>query len=348
MADVILSVNGMEYSGWKGISINRSLSNVAGTFSLSVTDKWSVDMMPIGIQPGDECCVIVAGQPVITGYVDKTSIGITATDISFEVSGRSKTCDLIDCSAVADSMEFKGQTLDNIANALIGPFGIGLSVEADCGDPFKKHAVQPGETVHECLDRAAAQRGVILTTNGQGQLVFATAGNKSASDALVQGQNILSIRVDRDHKNRYQKYTVNAQEPTWETGGTEPQCNIKGESIDSNVTRYRPLYINSEMQGNTQSAQQRAENEATCRAGQCTQISVSVQGWTQSGGALWEDNMLVSVNCPRAQIFGVVFVIDSINYTVNNSSGTICNMALKRPDAYMKNCAGEVKNDWYD
>lgn len=345
---VTLRVNGSNYYGWKGISITRSVDQAAGTFSLDVTDKWSVQSLPLPIQPGDECSVSIGGQPVITGYVDKTSISVNATSISFSVEGRSKTCDLVDCSAVADCMEFKDQGLDCIANTIAGPFGLGVNVETSCGEAFRRHAVQPGETAFECIERAAAQRGVLLTDDAQGNLVLTGPGRKSAGDALQQGVNVLSITVDRDHKDRFSKYTVNAQEPSWDQGKSEPVANIQGEACDSNITRHRPMLVNSEMQGNCKSAQERAENEATCRAGQSTQVNVTVQDWRQSGGALWEENMLVTVNFPRAMLHGVLFVIDSVNYTVNDSGGTITQMLLKRPDAYMNNCSGEVREDPYD
>lgn len=348
MSEFVLSVNGMDYSGWKGISVSRSLEQLTGQFSLSISDKWAADMEPLPIEPEDACQVSLDGIPVITGYVDSATPGFDPDTVTFSVSGRDKTGDLVDCSAVVPNYEFRNATVTDIAQRLCQPFGISVIVETDVGAPFKRHAVQPGETVWNCLERAAKQRGILCTTNGRGDLVLAVPGKLQASDRIVQGKNCIKGNAPRDHRNRYSRYIVNGQEPSWYVGETEPHPNSFAETIDTNVKRHRPLILNSEMQCNRQSAKQRAENEATRRAGECTRFAARVQGWKQSSGELWEPNMQVSVTAPRLHVSGVVFIISTVRYSVADSGGSVVDLDLKRPDAFLYNCQGEVENDWYD
>lgn len=348
MPDVVLSVNGTDYAGWKGISVGRGLESLSGSFSLSVSERWTAEFTPPPIAPEDTCQVFLHGIPVITGYVDTASPGFSPDDLSFEVSGRDKTCDLVDCSAIVDSFEFKNLTVADMARALCDPFGIRVVVETAVGDAFKRHSVQPGETAWDCLERAALQRGILCTTNGRGDLVLATPGSKRASDRLVQGKNLINAKVIRDHRNRYSRYLVNGQEPSWYVGETEPNPAITGKAEDKNVKRYRPLLINAEMNCDCQTAQQRAENEATIRAGRATALSVLVQDWKQSNDELWEHNMTVTVTAPRLQIHDVVFITDSLMHGIDDRNGTITQMTLLRPDAFLRNCSGKVKNDWFD
>ena len=55
--DIILEVDGQRYGGWKSIDISRGLEQCAGTFRLSVTDRWPQQNEPRGIKAGAACRV---------------------------------------------------------------------------------------------------------------------------------------------------------------------------------------------------------------------------------------------------------------------------------------------------
>ena len=64
--DVRLEINGMKYGGWTKISIRRGIGQVAGTFELSITERWPGQPIPAKIELGASCVVTVDGAPVIT------------------------------------------------------------------------------------------------------------------------------------------------------------------------------------------------------------------------------------------------------------------------------------------
>ena len=66
--EVFLYVNKKIYSGWKDVSITRSLEAMAGSFSLSVFESKMIDAFDLFC--GDEVVVKIGGDAVITGYID--------------------------------------------------------------------------------------------------------------------------------------------------------------------------------------------------------------------------------------------------------------------------------------
>lgn len=334
---ITLYVGGRKYEGWENVSVSRSVEAVAGSFDLTATDKWYLDTERWQIMPGDLCELQANDLTLITGYVDciAPSIGKDAHQIS--ITGRDKTADLVDCSAVVASYEIRGQKLKTIAEMLCKPFGITVRAESDTGEAFPSVAIQPGETVWSCIDRLARQRKVAVTTDGSGNLVFAAIGAGTAHDVLTEGGNILSADAVYDFAGRYSQYIVKGQlQATGDSqdGWNAPQHAVQGKASDMNVKRYRPLVITAESGVYESSATTRAEQEAKRRAGDSSQINVTVQGWTQSNGEIWPLNAMARLKCPSLYVEDK-FVIASVTYGIGND-GTTTTMVLKRPDAYIE------------
>ena len=60
MADIALTVDGLIYGGWKSVSVRRSIETVAGTFSLSASERWPGQQALKAILPGQKCTVSMA------------------------------------------------------------------------------------------------------------------------------------------------------------------------------------------------------------------------------------------------------------------------------------------------
>ena len=113
-----LWVNGMIYGGWTAIRINRGIEQLAGSFTLSVTEKWPGQAEARPIKKGDSAVVKIDGEAVCTGYINRTRIGFDSGRTWFEVEGRDKTADLVDCSAVWKSGQWKGSSVQPTSAAL--------------------------------------------------------------------------------------------------------------------------------------------------------------------------------------------------------------------------------------
>lgn len=55
--------------------------------------------------------------------------------------------------------------------------------------------------------RASCARGVLMTSNAAGELVFSRAAS-TATDELVLGENLLTLDFEEDFRDRFSEYTV--------------------------------------------------------------------------------------------------------------------------------------------
>lgn len=369
---VSLEVGGVAYAGWKSVRIHHSIEQLAGTFSLDVTERWPDQTEAWAIEPGAACTVKIGGDVMITGYVDSVGVKLSPTDHTITVQGRDKTGDLVDCSP--EPKEWVGLTFEAIAFELLAPFGIGLVTQLETGaggyqpkkpgkakEPAKaagsgggklpKKAANSGETVHKLLEKLAKIQGVLLISDRTGGLMVTRAGlNGRATDVLAIGQNLKSVDYERSFANLFSKITVKGQS----VGATIPgQAVLMGaNSVKPTATvvrgagaapgattgsaavgRYRPLIIMAEEQADQQRCKTRAEWEAGTREAKSKKISVKVQGWRQSDGALWTINTLVRMRCQFVRE-DEDLLIASLEYSIDLSGGTVCTMVLQSPKAY--------------
>ena len=337
MDKIALYVNGSLYEGWKKVFVDRGVESVSGSFTLDTGDKWNMNKDPLKIKPGDKCEVRINGDPVITGWIDSSSRSADAESHSVSVSGRDVTCDIVDCSAEVPSFELKNITLADLARMLCKPFGIQVVDKTHDAEVFPTVAIQPGETVWECLDRQARQRDVCVITDGKGALILCSLGDVRAKDSLVFGKNLISSSVDLDISELYSEYTIKSQLPStgdktdsWEA----PKNYIEGKCSDNEVKRYRPLIITCESQSYDKSAAERATREKRKRIGEAIEVTAEVQGWTQTDGTLWPLGAIVIFKAPALGFSSSEFVIAAISNSIDDN-GTITRMTLKHPDAFL-------------
>lgn len=333
--DVSLLVNGRRYLGWKQVTITRSIEAIAGSFSITLTDRWAEDMEPWPIIPGDACTVSIGGDIVLTGYVDSSVPSFSgAQERQLTVAGRDIAGDLVDCSENIKPGELLGVTALDVAKRVAQPFGVPVRATVDVGEPFRVFSIQPGETAFETISRACQKRSLLPISLPSGLMLLTQSGRGRTGDALVQGENILSMSARHSMNNRHSLYTVKSQgfslAKIWQ--GKDASQMI-ATSSDMAVPRFRPkTFIES---GDTSVAElkKRADWEASTRAAKGTTASISVQGWRQSTGKLWPVNSIVSVKAPAIQVERRM-LITGISYQLSES-GSITAMNLTRPDAFL-------------
>lgn len=341
MPDISLLIKGSAYTGWQGVSVNKSIESPAGAFSVQVSD---VDPWPIA--PGDECTVKLDGEQVIKGYVDKVDVDIGPDTHTYTVSGRDKTADLVDCSVDSKTSEFSQQNLRQIAELIAKPFGVAVTVDGDLGSPFPRFAIQPGDTAWATIERAARMRGVLLLSDGKGGILLTKPKKQRTEVTLKQGENILNASVSFDDSERFSKYIVRGQSPgTVANIFAEPgeasakqvaksTAQVGATFADEGVKRNRPMLVVAETNVDASATKQRAKWEATVRAARALQLSVQVQGWMKKEGAgLWKVNELVPCEIPLLRIKDDL-LISEVTFNCTIEEGTTTTLVLTRPDAY--------------
>jgi prophage tail gpP-like protein len=310
---VLLEVVGEQYGGWTKITIRRGLEQLAGTFDLEVTERWPGQIIERPILEGQECRVLVDGIPVITGYVDDVKVSYDKASHSVSITGRDKTCDLVDCCPPSTQMH--SADFITFAKKLCAPFGIEVAAECDPGHaaPVKNNE---GDTVFECLEQQARARGVLLTTDGQGRLVITRLGAKRAGRGFALGDNVRKADASFSMKERFSEYTVKAQsgctDAFWKG---KAAAHGKGTAKDSGVTRHRPLTIVAEQDAQG-TAQRRVQHDCNQRYGKSRQVTYTVYGW-YGNGVLWEPGQQADIDDAFAKI-DATWVIGSVAWLLDD------------------------------
>lgn len=257
-----LVVNGESFDGWLSAEIERSLDEFAQRFSLRVLPD-----NPITVAMGDFCSVYSDDDLLITGYVNRVSIRVTSDDYVVSIEGRSTTGDLVDCSAIHETGHWSGKTGNQIASDLCVPFGI--SVTGVASDPFEAFALEPGESVHDALDRLGKVRGLLPVTRATGQVQLLRVTDTRPTDEQLDLSRCIQRSVMYDESERHSEYRLRA------VGSGK---NVAAVALDPEVLRYRPLVVISDAPADTAKAKVRAQWEANIRAGRSERVHYALIG----------------------------------------------------------------------
>lgn len=330
MDEVLLVVDGKGYHGWEDVSVQLGMEQLAGSFELTLTDRWPGQAEPRPIKQGQSCVLKLAGQVVISGYIDDVEITLDATSRSLRVRGRDKTGDLVDCSVLVTKTQpgaWKNRTLLQIATDVCKPFGIAVRAETKLGN-IRSATVQEGETAYELLDRLAKQAGVLLLTDGTGVLVIASP-RETVMGQITEGKDLLSGSASSSWRERYSRYVLKGQRPASNEDTAAGPAHISAGATDAEITRYRPLVVIAD--GHS-SPQTHVAWEARVRNGRSTRAQVTVLGWLRND-ELWLPNYCVRLVSAGLQTDDVL-MIASVTFTLNSSQGFRTSLELADPASF--------------
>ena len=326
--EAVLRVDGRDYAGWTALTVTRSMEQGCSSFTAQVVERWIGQEQPWQIDLFRPVEVLLGSDVTLTGYVDRYAAQIDARSRVVTITGRSKTADLVDCTAVPG--ELRGNTLEAIARSAAAPFGVEVVTIGEAGAVIPLAAPSRDQPIWQWLEELARTRGVLLTDDGQGRLVLAQAAQDRAPGALMIGQNVLAASGELDGAERFSTVTVLAQLPppevtalvadTAEDASGDPTDvvapGVSASASDPNVPRFRERVIIAERALTPAEAKARAIWEAKHAAGRGARAQVTVRGWRDADGALWRINRLIACDLPALQlvremlIVGVTFKID--------------------------------------
>ena len=345
---VTLRTDGRLFTGWTSVSVTRSIESVAGYFELGVNVPPGTDLS--GLAPGKAFTLEIGGQIVCTGYIDSRRRQMTADSMKITVAGRDKTADLIDCAAVYSGGQWKNRTLEQIARDLCAPYGV--TVRWELSDK-ESSAVFPGftldhsETVYEALVRASRARGVLMTSNAAGELVFSRAAS-TATDELVLGENLLTLDFEEDFRDRFSEYTVKGYARANGAEGDDIDAKSivsrKGTATDSDVTRYRPMIIIADSKITAKDAQARALREQRRRLAKSITFEAEIDGWTRKDGQLWMPNLLVTIDASKYAIKTTELLVSKVNLILNDQDGLKTRVSLSPREGFLVPVESDRKN----
>lgn len=336
--DITLMVDGKAYGGWKSVDVRRSLEQVAGGFHLEVTTKWDGQAQPYQLREGLPCEVLIGSDVVITGFIDDYSVDGEAQDRSILIQGRDKTADLVDCSAIFKSGQWRSTSLLQIVKDIAQPFGLSVVVgpAADLGEPFKSFALQEGELAFDAIDRACRMRAVLCTSTPAGELLLTQASTTSTGVQLIEGVNIEAFSATHSWAGRFSKITMKGQGKGDDDESGAEVAHAKAEAKDAEINRYRPLVVVAEHGAGLQALSDRAKWEVKVRMGRGKRGEVTVTGWRTgvdgASGALWAPNQLVYIDSPSMNLAEEMLIV-GCRFTLNERSGKQTALSFTRREA---------------
>jgi len=308
-----LRLNARRFRGWTEVAFSSSIEEAVRTLSVTLIGALQ-DTAEEEVTAGDLVSAWVGRDQLFAGYAETFSDASDADSESLSISCRSKTCDLVDCSAPVKS--WSNIRLDSLVAALCAGFPISVvfGVPTAAAKLIRKFRTTAGETVFSALDRLCKEQGLLVTDDEAGRLVItrAAVGGVASTTRLVRGRNILASSGAWDLSQRFSTYEVKGQTVT----DLDVDASAVGDAADPGVTRYRPLVIVPEKGVDRVGARDLARWEAVTRAGKSLRVSVTLAGWRQDDGSLWRPNQLVRVTDRRKRLLDAQLLITRVAMTL--------------------------------
>jgi prophage tail gpP-like protein len=159
--------------------------------------------------------------------------------------------------------------------------------------------------------------------------VTPTAADLAAARAVTK---LLAAIANSSERHRARRAAVR-DGTTTKRGNPTTLTQINGSAKDPQITRYRPLVIVAEAQSDDAMAQTRADWEMRRRKGEGTKATVTVNGFHQEDGTLWQPNMMVQVEAPWLAVDRELIISEvTYNYSEDGEKTTL---SLTLPDAFL-------------
>lgn len=335
--DVALTIAGDPWDQWDRLEITLSFEELAPRFTFELFDPREDDeIFPFG--EGDECTIDVRlpGDTVyrrlLTGYVERPEIrdGPDDGDVGITVTGGSKTIDLVQCHTTA--RRWNDATLAKIARDLCSPFGI-TAYSFEAGEPIKRFETRPGDSVASALQSAAELRGLIATSDENGDVVLTTAEDQTSGIALRVPGNIIRGTYVGDFTDRFSQYTVYSQRVPEKRFAQALAAGMAVEVRDDQVKRFRPFYDVSDRDEKQAQLEARAKHIRNVRAGRSSVYSCDVNSWDNGRGVVWRPNTIVNVRHPRCGIDDDL-LISRVVLMADARDGFTANLGLARRETF--------------
>lgn len=289
-----LKINSTRYSGWESVTITKSMTSIAHTFDMSILD--SNDIM---IENDDIIEILVDDKTFLTGYIDDMNISISDKKMPMQISGRSKSGDLIDSNILTTKQYNKLNTLQ-IASNIVSKFGMKVSSQEKMSH-LEIFNTKVGETYFTAINRLCKQTNLLPISDSDGNIII-VKNNKKESSIVLKDGDFKSIKYSKKLTYRHDKYVYKKESISNDiTDGIE---------LDSSVKRFRPFVkVNSDDKDNSDLAKWQLNKN---KAEEVT-LSAVVYGWDL------EINTIVKVN---TSVVNNSFLIKEIKYS-KSDSGTV-------------------------
>lgn len=349
MSDIIIETNGQRYTGWKRATVSRSIENLCATFSFNTTASLGTEF-PVKL--GEECKIFVDGILFLTGWVEKINVRLSSDAHHISVHGRDRTNDLVD-SQLGENIEFQTDTtLKKIVEKVLKELNLSKIQVIDRFNlkmPSDIETDSMGVTGFEFIERFAKKKQVLLTTNGDGDIVFERSNtdkyNTILSTEKLVAATILESHVVYDDTKRFNEYNcigqTNNGAQAFLTDSALAKANlntnIEGKVKDKDIRTSRKYFFQPEDNGDDTTNLERAKWEANYRRSQSMVYNCTVQGFKPiDDDGIWEINKQLQIIDEFTNINSInsTLLVTSVTFSQNVDGGSKTLLTCKTNDAY--------------
>lgn len=320
--EIILKSNELIFEGWEEFSIYKTINAVAGSYSLQY--KKNIEDVAKLFTQNNPCVLKIGKEIVFTGFIEFYKSETNSKEIILESAGRSKTCDIIDCT-VQPPYSLKNLTAKEIISKLISPFSLTLNYLVAENPKFSNWDLNPGDSVWSSIERLSRIMGFLVTCNNLGEVVVKKVGEKSA-DIILTEESIEKVFINSNSESLFSDYVA--------MGQSEENFQVTGSAKDKTIGRYRPHYFHCEVPVDPGQAEKRAQWQAIVNNQRAVDFTIVVDEWRQTaGGRLWVENEKVKIIYPFHGIDDE-FLISGVKLLQSKRHGRKTFLELERSDAF--------------
>lgn len=327
---IMVELDGVRYKSFKATSISRAMNEIAAGFvfdaPFSLDDKELAEKLrPYSYK---KAVLYVDGEVLMTTRCMKWSYAKSTSGRIATIETRTRTGDLCECSSNTGSGQFKNATLLQIAKEICRTYG--LEVYSESGDSAKFDDVvkEIAELDFDFLAKLAQQAGFLMKPGVNGELVFTRAAVKAKPIASLRSGvfPVLASSASYDGSKRFSEITGTTE--------SETDWGIQETLTDKSIPLKRPFRFKADEtnKATLKTAVQWRMSESIVAS---TSISVTVVGWRNPEGRLWEENTMVTYLDRDAFILKETpFLIQKVMLTKDEAGGDIAELSLVLPEAY--------------
>lgn len=387
---VTIDIDGYEYTGWESLELNDDLEQLGNDFTLTTNIPANITET---LHKGQAIIISIDGEKALTGYIDKVSITESAESSLMTVTGRDKTSDFVDSRLsnktftppIGFEQIFK-KLLTEVGYEVVSPNSISNPIAEELGtnkisiinnygaiQDFQTNegiGFNSSESAYDLIRRLADKRGIILGTNGDGNITIDEIGAIQTETVLQRflddsttgtlKNNIKTATYNDSMADRFHEYKIASKG----TGGTNSSlvftdkdkpvdAKNKLDPINNDLIKYSATVYDEDIRPsrkfyavvpNLNNAQclDRAKWELNIRKAKDFTYTCTVAGFRQNSIApygaysinpLWAANTKVYLVDERYNLQGE-YLIRAVRYKQSVSEGAICELTLVDEFAY--------------
>lgn len=336
--DFVLLCDGLEWRGWKSLSVSRSLDEAASTFSISTTDRLQERLSKWNVRGGSEVEIRIDGEPIFLGYAQKYSVSISDSDHSINVEGASKAIDAVECSNLGPYF-WKNTTPEAIIRQVLTPFGIGVTFPDKAMKAIGKegYRVEIEKAPFDIVRELAERDGLTVTSGLNGDIILFKGDVIGNAGFIGRGQ-YTSISSEHDLSQAFSQIVVKGQKNNRaDSFDANQRSEVKkdnplkvGNQNNPLPLRYRPIVY---VENNTGEANDDFGEFVKSRfTGDAITASLSVKSHRNPEGDIWSPGQLVWLDEPLLSVEQFL-VVSEVQFLLGDD-GFAANLSLKVPSAY--------------